>query len=101
MQELFYEMLDNRLDDVITGLYQNNAEYALSVHKARWLEDQIKDIINCNKDIEISRGDCLTMHDLIESLIEKASLETKYAYRQGYVDCAELLQLMNVLQKGA
>ena len=79
MQELFYEMLDNRLDDVITDLYQNNAEYALSTYQTRWLEDQIEDIINCHKDIEISGGDCLTMHDLIESLIEKASLEAKYA----------------------
>ena len=101
MQKLFYEMLDNRLNDIISGLAKNNAEYAVAVHKNDWLSEQIEDIINGHTDMQISGGDRAALLDFVESFMKRSGLETTYAYRQGYADCIQLLQVMSGFRRAA
>lgn len=91
------DFLNSRIEEITQTLKTTNGEYALAVEKRKSLFENIDPIIHHDRDITISSGDCMDFceyfdHDFIATAIMQQEL-----YKQGYLDCIQLLSMLEVL----
>ena len=95
---LFLEgFLDHRIEQIAKQLPDANAEYALANHECQELWEYIKPIIYGDTDLEISIGDRMNFADYFEQYAVIASIEKRFFYKQGYMDCVRVFKEIGAL----
>lgn len=97
MQEFVLDFLSGRLDSVVEFFRKNNAEYALAAERKRSLYDAISPMMHVENSMTISEGDGLNLRDYFEQDFIMTAIMEEELYKQGYLDCIQLLRLIGVL----
>lgn len=97
MNNAFTDFLDFRIEEIMSGLKDRNAEYAVASERRSALYNNIEPIINHGRDITISFSDCEDIRELLDVEITLDAVTEHELYKQGYRDCVKLLTLLGVL----
>jgi len=89
--------LSQRIDQISQSLLKTNGEYAQADHKRKILYQNVHCLISGDTDLEITGGDRMDIKEYIEQVAIMASIEKHALYRQGYMDCVKVLNLMCIL----
>ena len=89
--------LNNRMDEIFTGLLQTNAEYALTYRRYEHLCELTDPVVCQRKDIEISGEECDSFMERAEQRNVLESICQRECYKQGYLDCITLLKMLGAL----
>ena len=94
----FSQFIDSRIDDISKDLHKTNAEYALATDKLTRLYENIQPIItSTSEELTISRGDCMDFQEFLDEELTSAAIMQQALYKQGYLDCVQLLKTLGVL----
>ena len=69
------------------NLRKINSEYALAAEKSRILYDKIDPVIN----------ECNDLKEFLDHEFTKAALTQQQLYKQGYLDCVNLLKMLGLI----
>ena len=98
MQSDLSLFLHSRIESIMTDLRKNHAGYAVAWTKRRELYDLIDPILRAEGSLTIAHGDCQNLRDYREQDFITLAVMQEELYRQGYLDCVELLRTMGVLR---
>ena len=98
MTKMFNEIIDGTLEKVKKNLYKTNGQYAITINTCEELWEKIKPVILSNKELTLDENDFLDIQEYLENVNKKTSIEQQVLYQQGYFDCVNLLQQMNLLR---
>lgn len=97
MQSCVSDFLDSRIEEIVQSLPQKNGVYSLAVEKRNFLFDSIHPIMQSEREITLSAGDCENFREYFEQELEIAAIMEQELYRQGYLDCVQLLVRLGLL----
>ena len=98
MQADFSTFVYSRIESIMNDLRKNHAGYAVAWTKRRELYDLIDPILRSEGSLTIAHGDCQNLRDDMEQDFITIAVMQEDLYRQGYLDCVELLRTMGVLR---
>ena len=94
----FSEFISGRIDDISQDLRKTNTEYALATDKLTRLYENIHPIItSTSEELTISRGDCIEFQQFLNEELTSDAIIQQALYKQGYLDCVQLLKMLGVL----
>ena len=93
----FENFINSRMEEIFTGLLQNNAEFALAYRRYAELCELVDPVIYRKKDILISAEECESFIECTEQGIELNAIQQRECYKQGFLNCAALLKTLGVL----
>ncbi|MPN48281.1 hypothetical protein SDC9_195887 [bioreactor metagenome] len=91
------EYLGFRIEEIAKNLRSTNSEYALAMERSKELMENIDPIMNSERNITISVGDCLDFQEFLECEATSASILQQELYKQGYLDCVQLFRMLGIL----
>lgn len=97
MKQEITNFIDQRVENTLKRLLQQNGAYAVASERSEELFENIQAIINCGSKITLCREDCMDFSDFLEQESRKASISYVELYRQGYSDCTKLLAMLGIL----
>ena len=89
--------LNDRLEEITANMRKTNGEYAVAVKMRSRLYEEIKPIINSQEDLELCTSDFLNFQKYFQYDFTITAIEQQTFYRQGYMDCVDLLKKFGVL----
>ena len=93
-----FNLLDTRIQATEKNLYETNGEYALAVERSKELFENIAPMIHHQENLTITAGDCLDVCEYLEWMDAATVTAKRELYKQGYLDCVELLVKLGVLR---
>lgn len=90
--------INDRLEEIAGNLRKTNGEYAQAVKMCKELREEIDPIIMNEKDLALCVGDFLNFQEYLQHEFTIAAIEQRAFYKQGYLDCVDLLQGLGVLR---
>lgn len=91
------EFLFDRIDEIMQELKNTNGEYAVASDRGKELFGSILPIIQPEKDIAISGGDCVNINEYLDQEFTREAVSQMELYKQGYLDCVKLLSILEVI----
>lgn len=88
------DFLNGRIEYVMQNLCKTNGDYALAMKKKKMLYQNIEPIIQRRGELNITAGDCMDFCEYFENDFTTAAILQQALYRQGYLDCAQLLAML-------
>jgi len=92
------DFLDGRIDDIMKDLRKTDGEYANAMEKTKDLYSNIESIIKSKKEILITGKDCSSFEELLDQEFTRTAIMQQKLYKQGYLDCVNLMKMLGVLQ---
>ena len=96
MNPLFTDFINGRLEEITEELRQTNGEYALAVKARKELRERLNPVIMSGKELTLFEADFLDIQEYLEYEFTAAAIEQRAFYRQGWLDCAELLRRLGM-----
>ena len=96
MQADFSAFMYSRIESILTDLRKNHAGYAVAWTKRRELFDRLDPIFRTEGSL--THADYQAVQDYMEQDFITIAVMQEELYRQGYLDCVELLRTMGVLR---
>jgi hypothetical protein len=91
------DFVDGRLEQIAADLRKTNSEYALAVKMRKELWEKIDPIIMSKNQRTLLESDFLILQEYFQHEFTIAAIEQPTFYRQGYLDCVDLLQGLGIL----
>lgn len=92
------DLLDSRIQAFEKNLYETNGAYALAVERSKELFENIDPLIHHQENLTITAGDCLDVCEYLEWMDAATATAKRELYKQGYLDCVQLLANLGVLR---
>ena len=90
--------IDDRMEEIAANLRKTNGKYALAVKMSKELMQKLDPIITSEKELTLYECDFLDFQEYLEHEFTIAAIEQAAFYRQGYLDCVDLLKELGVLK---
>ena len=97
MKDAITLFMDTRIDEALAALPRENSEYALAMEKRNYFLSLIDPLLHTQKDLTLCPSDFENLRDYLEQDFTLRAIEERSLYRQGFLDCAALLESFGLL----
>lgn len=97
MQQAIHGLIEYHIERNSATLRKINGEYAMAVKMRRELHEKIHPIITSKKKLTLDKCDFADFQDFLQQEFTIAAIEQPTFYKQGYLDCIDLLKQLEVL----
>lgn len=91
------DFVDNRMEEIADNLIKTNGEYARAVKARKDALQKIDPLLVGEKDIVLKPEHCWDIQEYMKQDFTATAIEQRTFYRQGYLDCVDLLKCLGVL----
>ena len=91
------DFVDKRMEEMRKDLSNSNCEYLSDAETCKNLYTIVEDILTSKGGITLSAQDCMDLGDYLEAKNSIHALFERLCYRQGYLDCVQLLSILGIL----
>jgi len=97
MQQAIIDFIEDRIKAIASTLRKTNGEYAQAVKIRKELHEKIDPIITSEKQLTLDKCDFADFQEFLQQEYIIAAIEQSAFYKQGYLDCVDLLKRLGVL----
>lgn len=97
MQQAILGFIEDRIESIAGTLRKTNGEYAQAVKMRKELHEKINPIITSKKQLTLDKCDFADFQEFLQQEFIIAAIEQPAFYKQGYLDCVDLLKRLGVL----
>jgi hypothetical protein len=91
------DFVDNQLEEIADNLLKTNSEYANAVETRKAVLQKIDPLLSGDKDVVLKPEHCRDIQEYMKQDFTTTAIEQRTFYRQGYLDCVDLLKGLGVL----
>ena len=88
----------NRLEEIAQDLRKTNGNYALAVRTREELKEKIDPVITSGREMTLDACDFMDIQEFLEYDLTATAIEQQAFYKQGYLDCVDLLKELGMLR---
>ena len=97
MQQATIGFIEDRIEAIAGTLRKTNGEYAQAVKIRKELHEKIDPIITSEKQLTLDKYDFADFREFLQQEFIIAAIEQPAFYKQGYLDCVDMLKQLGVL----
>ena len=97
MQQAIIGFTEDRIEAIAGTFRKTNGEYAQAVKMREELYEKIDPIITSEKQLTLNQCDFADFKDFLQQEFIIAAIEQPAFYKQGFLDCVNLLKRLGVL----